>query len=201
MWVHPRNLQFCSRSSVHHFQWFRTSLWEGQPLHAAMSNRCMGRDDFPWSFTPQTRSVVVEVKCDGWELWIMVSWVVTPWSNVGKKEKVTEPFLLQLMWLIFVFLMRLRIKKNYFLFFHHLSSMLQVKVFCRSDQQGTIATLLEILPIKSIACLYKAKTINTIDCNTWIIHLRVYIICSHCPNCDLLCRGNNSVLWLVKDRL
>ena len=64
--------------------------------------------------------------------------------------------------------MRLREKKNYFLFFHHLSSMLQVKVFCRSDQQGTIAALLEILLIKSIACLHKTKTMNTIDTSEYI---------------------------------
>ena len=38
-------------------------------------------------------------------------------------------------------------------FFHHLSSTLQVKVFYTSEQEGTIAALLEILPIKSMKVL------------------------------------------------
>ena len=52
--------------------------------------------------------------------------------------------------------MQLKEKKNktvFSFFFHHLSSTLQVKVFYTSEQQGTIAALLEILPIKSMKVL------------------------------------------------
>ena len=146
--LHYRDPQFCPCTRLRHSQWFRTSLWEGQPFHTAVSNCCR-----LWWLSPELSSLllrlvcVVEAKLEGWELQTVAKWVVTPWSNVGERgENVTEPFLLQLSVINRCLSNEIKGGKSFFFsffffFFCQLSSTLGVNLMHSAEAiwQGTIA--------------------------------------------------------------
>lgn len=148
---------------------------------------------------PQGKSVVVEVKREGWELWIITKWVVAPWSNVGEKEKkVTELFLLQLSVMNLCLSNEIKEKKNQLIFSFFTTS----PVYCElNNSLWELYSREQLFPCWKISQLKAEPVFQKNLLIPLMICFRLCIILSRSPYHDLLYRGKNSVLLLVRNRL